>query len=106
MVGNRVLKKLKNIFAVFSRSSARRSSPIDPEMMKEMVRGILSTRDDEIGCDECYEQLDRFVDLVLAGKDAAGALPLVQDHLNRCPDCREEFKALLSALASNGGRSD
>ena len=106
MAGNRVLKKLRNIFAVFTRSSARESSPIDPDMMKGMVRGILSTREDEIGCDECCEQLDRFVDLVLAGKDAARALPLVQDHLDRCPDCREEFEALLAALASNGGRSD
>ncbi len=34
----------------------------------------------------------------LAGKNAAEALPLVQDHLERCGDCREEFEALLAAL--------
>jgi hypothetical protein len=38
--------------------------------------------------------------MTLAGKNAAEAMPLVQDHLERCRDCREEFKALLAALRS------
>lgn len=68
--------------------------------IKKMVDMIAATRPDEIGCDECFEQLDRFAEEVLAGKDAAAAMPLVQDHLERCGDCREEFEALLAALRS------
>ena len=68
------------------------------ETLKKMVRGVVTTRPDEIGCDECFEQLDRFIEMVLAGKNAAEAMPLVQDHLERCDDCREEFEALLAAL--------
>lgn len=71
---------------------------IEPERLKRIVYSTLTTRPDEIDCDECFEQLDRFVDMVLAGKDAAEAMPLVQDHLDRCGDCREEFEALLAAL--------
>jgi hypothetical protein len=71
---------------------------IEPGRLKRIVYGTLTTRPDEIDCDECFEQLDRFVDMVLAGKDAAEAMPLVQDHLDRCGDCREEFEALLAAL--------
>ena len=71
---------------------------LEPVRLKKMVRGILSTRPDEIGCDECFAQLDRFVELQLAGKNAAEAMPLVHDHLERCQDCREEFEALLAAL--------
>jgi len=63
-----------------------------------MVRGIVTTRPDEIGCDLCFEELDRFVETTLAGKNAAEAMPLVHDHLERCRDCREEFEALLTAL--------
>ena len=74
------------------------SPELDPDLLKGMVRGIVTTRPDEIACDECFEQLDRFVDVTLAGKNAAEAMPLVQDHLDRCGDCREEFEALLSAL--------
>lgn len=68
------------------------------DMLKKMVNSVVSTRPDEIGCDDCFAQLDRFAELVLAGKNAAEALPLVQDHLDRCMDCREEFEALLRAL--------
>lgn len=66
--------------------------------IKDMVQMVAATRPDEIGCDECFEQLDRFAEEVLAGKDVAAAIPLVQDHLSRCRDCREEFEALLTAL--------
>ena len=71
---------------------------LDLDTLKQMVRGIITTRPDEIGCDECFEQLDRFVEMKLAGKNAAEAMPLVQDHLERCDDCRQEFEALLAAL--------
>ena len=72
----------------------------DAEAAKMMVRGIVSTRSDEIGCDECFDQVDRYAEMILDGRDAASALPLVRDHLNRCNDCREEFEALVTALRS------
>lgn len=71
---------------------------IESRKIKQMVRNVLTTRPDEIGCDECLERLDRFVDMELAGKNPAEAMPLVQDHLERCRDCHEEFDALLEAL--------
>ena len=62
------------------------------------IQAAVMTRENEIGCDECLEQLDRFAELTLAGKSAAEAMPLVEDHLRRCGDCREEFEALLVGL--------
>ena len=70
----------------------------DPDMLKEMVRGIIATRPDELGCDECFQVVDRFAEMVLDGKPASDAMPLVQEHLDRCGDCHEEFDALLTAL--------
>jgi hypothetical protein len=75
---------------------------LDPAKLKRIVREIITASPDEIGCDECFEQLDRFVELELAGKNAAEALPTVQDHLDRCDNCREEFEALLAALRAIG----
>lgn len=75
---------------------------LDLNTLKRMVQGIMATRPDEIGCDECFEQLDRFVEMTLAGKNAAEAMPLVQRHLEHCGDCREEFEALLDALRALG----
>jgi hypothetical protein len=74
------------------------ANELDPDLLKEMARGIVTARPDEIGCAECFDQMDEFVELTLAGKNAAQAMPLVEDHLNRCGDCREEFEALLAAV--------
>jgi hypothetical protein len=71
---------------------------LDLNTLKRIVRDIVATSPDEIGCGECFEELDRFAELELAGKNAAQALPLVQDHLDRCGNCREEFEALKAAL--------
>jgi hypothetical protein len=49
--------------------------------------------------------VDRFVEMELSGLDAAAAMPLVQDHLDKCGDCREEFEALLTALRAIEGSS-
>jgi hypothetical protein len=71
---------------------------IELATLKRMMYNVLTTQPDEIGCEECFEQLERFIEMKLAGKNAAEAMPLVQNHLDRCRDCREEFEALLTAL--------
>lgn len=63
-----------------------------------MLSIIRATRERELDCDDCFEQLDRFAELTLAGKPAEEALPLVQAHLETCPCCREEFAMLLESL--------
>ena len=76
---------------------------IDEGIFKAVVREIAETRDrGEIGCDECFEELDRFIAMQLAGLDTAEAMPLVQEHLHLCGECREEFEALLTALRATG----
>lgn len=71
---------------------------VDARKVKRLVRNVLTTRPDEIGCAECLERMDRFVEMELEGKRPGKALPLVEDHLSRCRDCREEFDALLEAV--------
>ena len=92
------LRLLNKIMQAIAPSHPEETAKLEAHKLKRLIRGIATTRPDEIGCDECFEQLDRFVETVLAGKDAAEAMPLVQDHLERCGDCHEEFEALLSAL--------
>ena len=68
------------------------------DTLKEIVLSIATVSDDEIGCQECFEELDQFVEMKLAGKNVADAMPLVQAHLDKCLHCREEFESLLDAL--------
>lgn len=74
----------------------------DRDNLEKIVMAVSRTREEEIGCDDCFERLDRFVEMELSGLDAAAAMPLVEDHLDKCGDCREEFEALLEALREEG----
>lgn len=71
---------------------------ITKDFIKKLVNAAVNSRPDEIGCDDCYEKLHNFAEMKLQGKSPEEAMPLVQDHLKRCGDCREEYEALLEAL--------
>ena len=55
----------------------------------------------EVGCEECFERLDEFVELEAAGVDADAAIPGLRAHLEGCPACREEHDSLLALVAEN-----
>jgi RNA polymerase sigma-70 factor, ECF subfamily len=54
----------------------------------------------ELSCDECFEQLDRYVELELAGSDAAATIPGMRAHLEGCSACAEDHESLRALLAS------
>ncbi len=55
---------------------------------------LLGPTGPELGCDECFELLDEYVDLELAGADADASIPGLRAHLAGCPACREEHESL------------
>jgi predicted anti-sigma-YlaC factor YlaD len=59
---------------------------------------LLGPEQPEIGCDACFEELDRYVELELAGQDADAAVPGLRAHLEGCPACREEHDSLLALV--------
>jgi Zn finger protein HypA/HybF involved in hydrogenase expression len=64
----------------------------------KLVRVVAETREIEIGCDECFEQLDSSAEAEVSGLEARSVMPLVRDHLERCADCHSTFEALLIAI--------
>ena len=66
--------------------------------MNESER-ILGPMGPELGCDACFELLDRYVELELAGDDAEAAVPGMQAHLEGCPACREEHDSLYAFVS-------
>lgn len=73
---------------------------ITTDFIKKLVKMAANSRPDEIGCNDCFDRLHDFAEMKIAGKTPEEAMPLVEDHLKRCGDCREEYKALLEALKS------
>jgi hypothetical protein len=63
---------------------------------------LLGPDGEEIGCDACFEQLDRYVELERAGADAEAAVPGMRAHLEGCPACAEDRVALHALLDATG----
>lgn len=62
--------------------------------LKQALGRLLGPADAEVGCDACFAELDRYVELELAGADADAAIPGLGAHLAGCPACREEHESL------------
>jgi anti-sigma factor RsiW len=54
----------------------------------------------ELGCDECFDELDRYVEVDLSGGDADAAVPGLRAHLAGCPACREDYESLRALVTS------
>ncbi|HEX8990113.1 MAG TPA: hypothetical protein VF784_00415 [Anaerolineales bacterium] len=70
---------------------------MDPALLK-MVQMIAATGENEIACDQVYAVLDQFAEAVQRGENVLTFMPLVRQHLEMCPDCREEYETLLRML--------
>ena len=68
-------------------------------MSDVLVRRLLGPVGPEIGCEECFLELDRYVELELAGADAEAAVPGMEAHLEGCPACGEEHESLRALAA-------
>jgi hypothetical protein len=62
--------------------------------LKQALGRLLGPPGPEVGCDECFAQLDRYVDVELTRGDADAAVPGQRAHVDGCPACREEYESL------------
>lgn len=68
--------------------------------MTTLLEALLGPEGPELGCDQCFDELDRYVELERAGADADGQVPRMAAHLFGCQPCREEHDSLLALLAT------
>jgi hypothetical protein len=67
---------------------------------ERLLRTLLGPKGRELSCEKCFEELDRYVELELAGVDADQAIPGMRAHLEGCPACHEDHESL-RALAES-----
>jgi hypothetical protein len=72
----------------------------DPRRPADLLGGLLGPAEPELSCDECFEQLDRYVELELAGDDAEAIVPGMRPHLEGCPACRDDRDSLAALVAA------
>ena len=71
----------------------------DQPDLKQALGRLLGPSAPEIGCDECFDRLDEYVELELARGDVDAAIPGLRAHLDGCPACREEHESLRALVS-------
>lgn len=82
----------------------RLSLGLQKELPNRAVLGILRVLEEvpqgeEISCGDLYAKLDEYVEMEVNKKDAAYLMPVIREHLDLCPECCEEYEALLDVLS-------
>jgi hypothetical protein len=78
-------------------------SELSREEADRLVARLIGPAGPELGCEECFDELNRYVELELAGGDADAAIPGMRAHLEGCSACAEDRESLRALLLSEGG---
>jgi hypothetical protein len=69
-----------------------------------LLSRVLGPARPELTCEECFAELDRYAELLLARGEADRQVPGMRAHLAGCPACDEDLKSLLALLEADGER--
>ena len=78
-------------------------SELSRQEADRLVARLTGPAGPELGCEECFDELNRYVDLELAGGDADAAIPGMRAHLEGCSACAEDRESLRALLISEAG---
>ena len=67
---------------------------------RKLLKALLGPDGPELSCEECFEHLDRYVELELAAANAEAAIPGMRAHLEGCPACHEDHESLKALVGS------
>jgi hypothetical protein len=74
-----------------------------PDDKRDAILGrVLGPGAPELTCEQCFEELDRYVELTLAGEPADARIPGMRPHLDGCPACAEDFASLRDLATREG----
>jgi hypothetical protein len=67
---------------------------------RELIGRLLGPEGPELTCEQCFDLLDRYVDLEVACADADEQVPGMRAHLDGCPACDEDHASLLALVSA------
>ena len=70
---------------------------------RDLVTRLVGPAGPELTCEQCFDQLDRYVELELSGARADEQVPGMRAHLAGCPACDEDHESLLAFVAQGLG---
>jgi hypothetical protein len=93
-------ERIKKLIKELGSSKADNAMQMPADVQK-LIQMVENTQEVEFSCEDVYNILDQYTELVYRGEDSAELMPLVEHHIEICPDCREEFEALLRILEAS-----
>jgi hypothetical protein len=75
----------------------------NPNHPDRLLGRVLGPAGLQVSCEQCFEELDRYVELELAGADPELVTPGMRAHFDGCPACAEEHESLRALLLSEAG---
>jgi hypothetical protein len=70
----------------------------------DLLARLLGPIGPELTCEECFEQLDRYVEKQMAAHDVEVFVAGIQAHLQGCAACSEDHRALLDLVRAQDAR--
>jgi len=87
---------MNSIFRWFGRRFKKWYQP--DEGMAIKLKALATVKPNKPSCEEVFAVLDQFAEAVDRGENVLIFMPLVRQHLDVCPGCREEYETLLKVL--------
>ena len=71
---------------------------LNSEQVNHLLTMLRQTREVELTCPECLDELDTYTQSILDGQPLEGVLERVREHLEACPCCTGQFTLVLETL--------
>ncbi len=74
---------------------------LNENVLKALMQQVEQTKEGMYSCEETFDLLDEYVEMVNSKQDAAQLMPLVKAHLDKCRGCTQNYEILLNILSAS-----
>ena len=71
---------------------------LNSEQVNHLLTMLRQTREVELTCPECLDELDKYTQSILDGQPLEGVLVRVREHIEACPCCTGQYTLVLETL--------
>ncbi len=103
-----LLDKLKQLFQQSPPSPEEAGQPeaqLDPESLQKLMQLVEHTDPECYSCEEAFDLLDEYAELMIASGYQEELMPLVRAHLDRCSGCQQQYDMLVAILDDSAATS-
>jgi hypothetical protein len=79
---------------------------VSDDERSEVLARLLGPAGPELSCEQCFNELDRYVEFEIAGDDPDGRIPGMRAHLEGCPACAEDYESLRDLITGTRPPAD